>query len=235
MDPLADDPGRREVRTECDPTERMTASVSSRNDHGDLTSTFGAQVSADKMLDMQPGGFIVGQSVAVRAASQIYHHLGQYQQTRVFMPPRAAIAEVVEALAQTPLTDQEVALLVELTDEDLPERIEDRLKDTRLWHLLQVLRQNDVRVLTYVMALLMIVQLISDRNPPKQTPVSPPVVPNVTVVVQMPTDEIVNEIEQRLRDQSAESGPKASVSLPANEPSPSSSPQPAKSTKSSEQ
>ncbi len=186
------------------------------------------------MWDMQPGGFIVGQSAAARAASQMYHHLGQVQRSRIFVPPRAAITEVVEALVQTPLTDQEVALLVELTDEDLPERIEDRLRDTRLWHLLQVLRQNDVRILTYVMALLMIVQLVSDRNPPKQTPVSPTVVPNVTVVIQMPTDEIVNEIEQRLRDQSAEGGPEAPVSPPANELPPSSSPQPTKSTKSSE-
>jgi hypothetical protein len=77
---------------------------------------------------------------------------------------------------QAPLTDRELAMLIEIevSRVDQPEQIEARLKDTRLWRLLQALRQNDVRILTYVMALLMIVQLISDRNPPKQEPASPP-------------------------------------------------------------
>ncbi|WP_249997654.1 hypothetical protein [Actinoplanes sp. M2I2] len=111
---------------------------------------------------------------------------------------------MVEELTQAPLTEHELALLIEVSQEGQPEQIEARLKDTRLWHLLQVLRQNDVRILTYVMALLMIVQLISDRNPPKQEPSSPQPTPQVTVIVEVPTDEIVDELERRLREQDTE-------------------------------
>jgi hypothetical protein len=153
---------------------------------------------------MRPGGFIVGQSAAVRTAMQRHHSSGLVPRSRFFTPPRAAIAQVVEELVQAPLTDHELDLLIEVSHEDQPEQIEARLKDTRLWRLLQSLRQNDVRILTYVMALLMIVQLISDRNPPKQEPASPPPTPHVTVVVEVPTDEIVDEIERRLQEQDTE-------------------------------
>jgi len=153
---------------------------------------------------MRPGSFIVGQSAAVRTAIQRHHHTGPVQGSRIITPPRAAIAQVVEELLQAPLTNDELNLLIEVSHEDQPEQIEARLRDTRLWRLLQDLRQNDVRILTYVMALLMIVQLISDRNPPKQEPALPPPTPQVTVIVEVPTDEIVDEIERRLYERDAE-------------------------------
>ena len=77
---------------------------------------------------------------------------------------------MVAELVQAPLTNDELTLLIEASREDQPEQIETRLRDTRLWRLLQELRQNDVRILIYVMTLLMIVQLVSDRNPPKPEP-----------------------------------------------------------------
>jgi hypothetical protein len=114
---------------------------------------------------MRPGGFVVGQLAAVRTAILRHHYAGHVQGSRIITPPRAAIAQVVEELVQAPLTDHELNLLIEVSHEDQPQQIEARLKDTRLWRLLQDLRQNDVRILTYIMALLMIVQVISDRNP----------------------------------------------------------------------
>jgi hypothetical protein len=155
---------------------------------------------------MRPGGFIVGQSAAVRTAIQRHHSTGRAQGSRIITPPRAAIAQVVEELMQAPLSDHELTMLIEVSRVDQPEQIEARLKDTRLWRLLQALRQNDVRILTYVMALLMIVQLISDRNPPKQQPASPPPAPQVTVIVEVPTDEIVDEIERRFQEQDTQHG-----------------------------
>lgn len=128
---------------------------------------------------MRPGGFI-GQSAAVRTAIQRQHSNGRAQRSRIITPPPAAIAQVVDELVQAPLTDHELTLLIKVSQNDQPEQIEARLRDTRLWRLIQALRQNDVRILTYVMTLLMIVQIISDRNPPKQEPASPPPAPRVT-------------------------------------------------------
>ena len=155
---------------------------------------------------MRPGGFIVGQSAAIRTAIQRHHSTGRAHGSRIITSPRAAIAQVVEELMQAPLTHHELTLLIEVSRVDQLEQLEARLMDTRLWRLLQALRQNDVRILTYVMALLMIVQLISDRTPPKQEPASPPPPPQVTVTVEVPTDEIVDEIERRLQEQDTEHG-----------------------------
>jgi hypothetical protein len=96
-------------------------------------------------------------------------------------------------------TDDELRLLTEVAleaeEQSLPpEQIEARLRDTRLWQLLVVLAKNDVRILAYVMALLMIIQVVNDlRSKPEPLPA-----PQVTVNVTVPTDEIVTEIEKRL-------------------------------------
>lgn len=130
---------------------------------------------------------------------------------------RDALAEVVEELVQDPPTYEELRLLLDVTQQDKPdEQVLATLKETRLWQLLQKLARNDEKILLYLSVLLMIISLISDRNPPEEKPAPTPPAPQVTVVV--PTDEIVDEIERRLRERQTaereESAPTDSVTSP---------------------
>src|SRR5215213_7792310 len=107
---------------------------------------------------MRPGGGsrIIGQQAAVHRATQHALLSSQTARSRIISPPRSAIAEITRALIEAPPTDDELRLLIEVTEDakanDLaPEQVEARLAGTRLLQLLVLLKQNDVRVLTYLM------------------------------------------------------------------------------------
>jgi len=115
------------------------------------------------------------------------------------------LAQVIEELIESPPTADELRLLTEVAqdaqEQNLePEQIAARLQDTRLWHLIGVLAQNDVRILNYIMVLLMIYEIFFKPQPTPPPPPPPPA-PQVTVQVAVPTDEIVKEIEKRLEQE----------------------------------
>ena len=163
---------------------------------------------------MRPGGgsYIVNQAAQRVARSRMYAAQTATRRGRIITPPSAALAQVVEELVQAPLTDEEMRLLTEVasaTDVLEVERIGAELQGTRIWEMLRILANNDVRILTYVMVLLMIIQLYSDRHSPQTTSPPPPPAPQVTVTVTVPVDEIVKQIEERLeKEQWADAEPR---------------------------
>jgi hypothetical protein len=139
--------------------------------------------------------FVVNQATHRAAVSHMIAAQAIMQRSRMTTPPIAAITQVVEALIEAPPTVEELHLLTEIADTADEGEAQLLLQGTRLGDLLRVLAENDIRILTYVMALLMIIQLISDRHPPDT---SPPPAPKVTVNVTVPADEIAKQIEEEL-------------------------------------
>jgi hypothetical protein len=120
------------------------------------------------------------------------------------MPPRAVLAQVVDELVENPVTDDELRVLAEVAREAQeqnlePEQIEARIRDTRFWQLLRLLANNDVRILTYLMALLMIIQVVNDLASRPQPVPAPQVTVNNGVTVD--ADELAEKVAKQLKDQ----------------------------------
>jgi hypothetical protein len=116
---------------------------------------------------------------------------------------RPALTEVVGELLRRPPTADELRILTEdlAQDTQQAEQIEARLEGTRLAELLRVMERHNVSIPDCIFILLMIVQIYISLHPPQPTP---PPAPQVTVNVtnfppEVPTDEIVDEIVERLQ------------------------------------
>ncbi len=122
---------------------------------------------------------------------------------QVFVPPPAAVAQVVKELVQAPPTADEVQLLTDVArdveEQNLePEQIKARLQDTRLWQMLVVLAKND-QLSNYLLLLAAIVTIWLQLNPPQPPP--PQVTVNLTVEpAPVDTNEIAEKVSKKLED-----------------------------------